>query len=674
MSSIGAWAPAVLPALVFVVLLLLPGFLVLAALGARLLRSLIFAPVVSAALAGLFGVVLQKIGVAWGVGSFAAATLVLVVIIAGVRSAITRTSPWSPMLRGIPGAVWRPLIPIVVVGAVIGALAASLQLLHPVGAADHITFTYDAVWHYDVIRHILLTGDASSLDTGLLDGTAGSHYYPAAWHSLVALTMLATGATLPVAVNASLFVLFAFVWPFSAGVLAVRLFGRSRLVLFGTMMAAPLFAAFPSYFLVFGPLYSNLFSFAIAPLSIALFVELLQRDRWRVERWKVGLAPAVALVFATFIGMVFAQPNSLFTLFVVLLPLAYLLIYRLASERLPQRRWVPWSILAGVTVVWVTGWVLLHNSAPLARTVNVDWPATITAAQAFGEFVLQGTEYAAPQIAVALLVALGVLAAVRADATRWIVASYAILGFLYVLDAGTTGGPHSFRDYATGFWYHDHVRLAAAIVLLAAPLAGAGFASLVRLLDARFGHRLTRRRARPAAMVAIIAVFLVAGFTDHALAERRGSLQSAATIDRYQMLNPDKVAFLREVKALLPAGVRVANDPNDGSGFAYSLYAIPVVFSSLPGNWIGSVTHDQAVVLSSLNTLAADPSVCAVVRREKIGYVIALAAPQTASTPRVQLGYSPEMWRGVRVSELTPGFERILGRGDMSLYRITGCS
>jgi hypothetical protein len=350
------------------------------------------------------------------------------------------------------------------------------------------------------------------------------------------------------------------------------------------------------------------------------------------------------------------------------------LIFRLARERLPRPRTVPWLILTGVTAVWVTGWVLLHNSAPLARTVTVDWPATITAAQAFGEFALQGTEYAAPQIAVALLVAIGVLAAVRTHATRWIVVSYAILGFLYVLDAGTTGGPHSFRDYATGFWYHDHTRLAAATVLLGAPLAGAGFASLVTRIDVLLAHRMTRRWVRPTAMLVVTAVFLVAGFTDHALAERRGSLRSAATIDRYQMLNPGKVSFLRQVKALLPAGVRVANDPNDGSGFAYSLYSIPVVFSSLPGNWLGAVTPDQAVVLSSLNTLAADPSVCAVARREKIGYVIALAAPQTASTPRVQLGYSPEMWRGLRVSDLTPGFERVLSKGEMSLYRITGCA
>jgi hypothetical protein len=666
-----SWGDSVLPAIVFVLLLLGPGALVLLSLGAGYLRAIVFAPIVSVALAGLGGVLLHVLGIRWDLVAFCAMSLVVVIGVLLIRTVVLRAAAWRifrPQTR--PG--WRdPMVAAVVLGLVISAVVVVVQYLGPVGGAQNITFNYDTVWHDDVIRHILLTGDASSLDVGLLDGTAGSHYYPAAWHSLIALTVDATGASLPAAVNASVFVLFAFVWPLNAAVLAVRLFGPSRLVVLGTLVAAPLFAAFPAHFLDYGPLYSNLLSFAILPACVALGVEWL--NQLGARRRPPRLAAGVALIAATFVGMIFAQPNSLFTLFVILLPLADVALFRSVRGRWPARRWTPWTLSAVFTIAWVAGWIAVHDSAPLRRTVSVDWPASLSEAQAFGEFVLQGTVGEFPQVLLVVLVGIGLVVAARRRRIRWLVASYAALGVLYVLDAGNSGGPHSLRDYATGFWYHDSVRLAAATVLLAAPLAGRGFRWVVTLIVTKVPTFQAGRRSALVAVAAAVALVGLSLVADHALLVRRTFLHDSAAIDEFQMLNPAKVAFLREVAATVPEGVRIANDPNDGSGYAYSMFSLPVVFAALPGNWLGSPTTDQVRVLSSLNTIGSDPSICTVVAREKIGYVLALSAPRTADTPRTVIGYSAEMWQGVRVDGSTPGFHKILEKGAMSLYKITAC-
>jgi hypothetical protein len=673
-SFLADWAPVLAPLAVFALLLLVPGALVLVACGFRLLRALALAPVISIALAGLGGVVLQRIGVAWSPASFGVVALVVAVLAGVVRALVTRRPPWSGALAG--AAAVRRLIPAIIAGLVVAVAAVVVQYMIPVGGADRFTYNYDAMWHAAVIRHILLTGDASSLDTGLLDGTSGSHYYPAAWHSLVALTMQLTGSSITVAINASIIVLFALVWPLGAGVLAVRIFGRSRLVVLGSVGTAALFAAFPSHYLDFGPLYSNLLSFAIAPVCLAFLLPLLDIARWRRGLRRRTLTEGAVVVVATLVAFVFAQPNSIFTLAVILLPPAYVLVFRLVRGRLPARRWASWTAVAVFTVVWITAWIVVHDSAALHRTVAVDWPAQVSTLRALAGFALQATEFVRPQIELAVLIAIGIVVALRTRGARWVVVSYGLLGILYVLDAGVGGGPGSFRDYATGFWYHDHTRLAAALVLLAAPLVGAGlrgvFSTAGRLLSRR---RIPRLVATIAAVVVVagIATTMLSGLTGAALAVRRDYLHQTTEVDRYQWMNPEKASFLAAVREAVASGSRIANNPYDGSGLAYAFDSMPVVFSTMPGNWIGTATPDQVTVATRLDSLAADQSICSAVHREGIGYVLALAPAPTLQTPRLSAGYSPEFWRGLVIQPDTPGFELVLSRGDMSLYRITGC-
>lgn len=668
------WLPALPPLVVFTLLLLVPGGVVLVAAGFRMLSALALAPVASIALAGLGGVVLHLVGVAWGPASFAVFALLVVLAAGGLRAILTRRPPWAGATSGTAGI--RRLVPAAAGGLAVAVATTVVQYMRPVGGAERFTFNYDAMWHAAVIRHILLTGDASSLDTGLLDGTSGSHYYPAAWHSLVALTMQSTGASITASINASIIVLFAFVWPLSAGVLAVRLFGRSRMVVFGTVGSAALFAAFPSHFLDFGPLYSNLLSFAIAPACLAFILEMFDAARWRDGRRRRTLIDGVISAIATVVAFVFAQPNSIFTLAVILLPPAYVLVFRIVRDRASSRRWLPWTAVVGFTIVWVAAWVVVHDSAPLRRTVAVDWPAQVSTLRAIGGFALQATEFVRPQIELAILVAVGLLVAFRTRGTRWVVVSYGLLGLLYVLDAGVGGGPGSFRDYATGFWYHDHTRLAAALVLLAAPLVGAGLRGLFVFVGARISALRERTAVRAGLAVVVIvatAAATLTGLTGNALQIRRGYLHETTEIDAYQWMNAGKRAFLLDVRRTIPPGDRIANNPFDGSGLAYAFDSMPVLFPALTGNWIGTATPDQEAITSRLNRLSTDPSVCRAVHRLQLDYVMALEVGRTEATPHTPAGYSNENWSGLVVGPSTPGFELVLSHGDMSLYRITGC-
>ena len=666
-----------LPALVFAGLMILPGAVVLYGSGARRVTELLgFAPIASVAAAGVGGPVLRLLGVRWSMPSFVVLAAVATALLVGIRFLVAR------VMRGAAFPTWRlrllgdgRALLVGLAGLVASTVIGAFQYLAPNGRADAITFSYDTIWHYAVVRRIITTGDASSLDTGLVDGTAGNHFYPSAWHALVALTSEVTGASIPVATQASTFVLFAVVWPLSAAVLANRLFGRRLPLIAAAVVVAPLFAAFPSGFTAFGVLSSNLLSFAIAPACVAVGVGLLERLRRgdRVDR--VRIVVDILLVAGVLAAILMAQPNSVFTVGVILLPLVVRAAWSVARRRAGGQRRPAVITVAMVLVVSAALWVLVHDSSFLGRTRSVDWPAALTGPQAFGEFVLQGFEGVPAQWWLVAVLGVGVVLAWRTRGTRWVPVSYLLLGALYMFGQGFPGGPHSLRDYLTGFWYHDSFRLAAATVLLGAPLAAHGVAAIAESVGRWAGARRARAAAPmvSTALAVVLLVVSVGSLLDGALGAKRDVMASLVAVDSDAWLKPQKAAFLRRVAATVEPGVTVANDPDDGSAFGYSLDGIAMLFPALPGNWIGAPSPDQVTVLRALGTAASDPAVCTAATRLRIGYVLQLGAPRTASSPRNPIGYDPAFWAGIRIGPTTPGFDPVLEDGDMILWRMTAC-
>ena len=97
--------------------------------------------------------------------------------------------------------------------------------------ADSVSQLFDNAWHLGIIRKFVDTGNYSTLVSGDIISTVGSKFYPVGWHSLVALVISMTGASIGIAENAVIAMLCAIVFPVSMFVLFHCLFaGRTKLI------------------------------------------------------------------------------------------------------------------------------------------------------------------------------------------------------------------------------------------------------------------------------------------------------------------------------------------------------------------------------------------------------------------------------------------------------------
>jgi hypothetical protein len=661
------WVPAVAPMVVFSTLLFVPGGLVLWGAGIRLKHAAAFAPVTSTAVAGGGAVVLSAAGVDWSTWSYAALAIAAFALVTSVRWVMQRSSFRFDLPRFVrpTATVWWTAA-----GLVVNALVVAWLYIRPTGSADSPSYEYDTIWHFAVIRWITETADASSLNTGLLDGTVGNHFYPAAWHSLVALTSETTGASTAASVHGSILLVLLVVWPLGLIWLLRTLFTRSTLGSFTIAAIAFLPAVFPIGFFAFGLLYPNFFSYALAPACLVILIALL-RDvgdhSWNTLRER-GIGKIVAVASIP-VALLFAQPNSAFTLLVILLPLVYVTLVRFVSPthfpRLP--RWAVPASITGFSAVLAVGWVVLHDSSFLSRTVSVDvWNKYQSHAQAVGEWLFfgNGTE---GQLLLGALAITGLVIVFVRRSTRWWAVSYGLLGALFVVSSAFTGGPGSARSYLVGFWYADSTRLAAAGAIVALPLV-----ALAVVTIAERAATVVRRRGRIKSIpiVAVILVGIVVAFSvnEDPLENRAGALREKAFAGEEQWVSPEESAFLAQVEDIVGPDAVVANNPFDGSTMGYPLFGIQMLFPALPGNWMGVPSENQQLLMTALNAADRDPAVCEAVSELGVEYVVELEVGE-----RGIFGYVPEMFAGIAVSHHTAGFEPVLQEGDFSLYRITAC-
>jgi hypothetical protein len=661
------WMPAVLPALAFAAFLYLPGALVLWATGLRPAWALALSPLVSTALAGLGAVVLSVAGIPWNPATFLAGAVGAAVVAGLARFAVERRRFRLPRLS-LPRWSWW-----VAAGVAINAVVVVWLYVRPTGSANAIPFEYDTIWHFAVMRRIADTGDASSLNVGLLDGTEGSHFYPAAWHGLVVLAEQLTGAAPQVAVHGSVLTLLMVTWPVAILWLTRRLFGRTGAGALATLAFATLPAVFPIGFLTFGLLYSNLFSFALAPLALVALIAVLRRLGARRLRPDATWFGGIVAVLAIPVAFLFAQPNSLFTLLVILIPLAVVTVWQLFAPAVTGRRWPRPVALAVFAVVLVVGWVVVHDSSFLQRTVTVaTWPAYQSRSQAVGEFLFLGQGTSGQLLLGALAIA-GIVVAFVRRRERWFTMSYLLLCGLFVVSSALPGGPGSLRNYLVGFWYTDSTRLAAAGAIVALPFMAYATATAVETVVRRWGGRVPLARlgraATPVLAIVLVALVVAATVVEGPLRARAASVREKSFVGEEQWLSPTEEDFLRRVASEVGTDAVVANTPFDGSGMGYSLDGIDMLFSTLPGNWMGLMTPDQATIATSLNRLADDPAVCAAVARLGVEYAIVLRQGE-----RDVFSNNPGQFPGLAITPDTPGFEPVLQDGPLVLYRVTGCA
>ncbi len=613
------------------------------------------------ALALVFGIGAQGLAAAaaealhvpwtWITAVIAALLWILLAVVVMWLSRRIRCEP-PPTRRNVG---WRPLLA-AAFGFAVSTIVFALTIAIPSGSATNIAQAYDTMFHFDLVQWILQHQDAAATRIGAMDGSANaSTFYPDAWHTVVAFLVATTGSSIPLAASAMAILITIVIWPLSLMAFAAELFGYRPLVLGTAGALSGAATAFPWHLFDWGPLYPNALSLALMPAVLALIV----RVSAGAHRWESRRVAAIASIPLALVALMVAQPNTLFTAAVALLPLAVQLSWRFGG------RWGHGaSVITTTTFVllFAAGWTALYELPVLRRTVTWPYSTETSLPRAAGKVLLSGYEGNLGQLLVPVLSLVGILAIfITWRHAGWFVGAYGIVAAIYVIGDAVDS---PVRQLITGFWYNDQRRLAANAAILGVVLAVGGTVWLI--------ERLPRLSARPFGLglrsalagSTVLAVVLLNLLVPAHRAERV-ALQMVYTGE--PMLSGAALAFLARVRATIGDAGVVANDPADGSGFGYSLDGLDLLFPTMIGNWLGGWSDDTMLISEHLDEIATRPDVCAAAQRLDLRYVLDLD-----SHPYYDTEDQPA-WQGLRISSSTPGFTAILIDGERGLYRIDGC-
>jgi hypothetical protein len=593
----------------------------------------------SAAVALLFGMT----GLRWTAATWAVAMIAAV----AVSFLLGRWAGGRLEETGSQSARW--LLPVAVsIGVALSAWRIIAYIQDPAG----ISQTNDAVFHMNAVRYILETSDASSLHVNSVIG--GHSFYPSAWHGIVSLVVLLTGAEVPVAANMLTVIIGGLIWTVGIAWLARTVTGSNTVGAYAAVLSGAL-QTFPLLMFQWGVLFPNALSTAVIPAAIATVITL---GRWiRVSDRRAHVVRGALLVLIAVAAIVLAQPAGV-------LPWAAISAVWLSS-RLFERRAESglWRVAVALVVMWaalVAVWLYLATS-----TSGSHWPPYRGKLEVFLDVLLNGQVLIPFAYAVSVLMLLGLYICVRTAGLRWFAVAWAGISGLYLLDAAV--GAPIIREWILGAWYADPYRISALAPIMVIPLAAMGVDAVVRAVAAR-----TRREpdSSPVAVaglagsvVLMIVLILVRPVTMPAVTQGTFDRESRYLADSDSYLSPDERLLLESLDEHVPDDARVLGNPSTGSGFGYFLSGLDVY----PRTWAAPQSAAWDVLAAGLRDAASDPAVC--------------EALELYGDPQYVLDFGPGergpgryLMPGMTDFAGRTGFELVESVGDASLWRITACA
>lgn len=204
--------------LIAVLLMALPGAVVGRAGGLRWPLAIAVGPALTYGTVALAIVPFGALGIRWTALSALLTLAVVTGVAAGLRVMLARADPAPTAAKRT-----RPDWPVIATaaGVVFGALAIGFAAWRGMPYWQSIPSTWDSVWHANVIRWILDTGQASPTHMGELRNveTHAALYYPSAFHALGAVLAQITGAAPTTAYTLSSLASAVWLFPVSAALL-----------------------------------------------------------------------------------------------------------------------------------------------------------------------------------------------------------------------------------------------------------------------------------------------------------------------------------------------------------------------------------------------------------------------------------------------------------------------
>jgi hypothetical protein len=675
-------APSAPTVVSLVAVFFLPGLLVLLPLKPGWPAAIALSPPVTLLmyLAGSF--LAAAVGLPWNAATAALVALPLVAAawLAGRRFTFRATLT--------PGGLGWPTALAVGAGVAIGAAVTSLALLRGMGDPATASQGWDPIFHLNALRWIQESGKATPWSIAPIFGAGQPTYYPAGWHSAVALVP----GSVSEAANLSSIVIGGLIWPIGLTFLASAVLPRHPAAWALTPLIAASFVSFPFSQLLRSGQWPNGLATALVPAALAAAVLLLRRlsakragssltSAGRPELSAGEQVLLAAILLALLGGCAAAHPSSLFAMAVAVLPFV-------AARFLPplvagvRRR--PWPTLAAVLAAVVLGaaaWSVLANSRLLAgvmayrRAVRAVVPDSLYLAF-FDLPRFPALSPPAPDdfnIAVGLLVILGTAVAVFVREARPLPVTWLAFVGLYVLAAGPENG----LRWLTGFWYKDTQRIAPFIAMAGSLLAALAIAvvmgAVIRAVSARLPQARTAGRWPVPAILFTAAVAMVTGVLYVGSGSYRSVERVAVAAQNYVVsdkpgtgvLSSGEQAFIERADAMLPADAVVIGDPFNGETYFYALTGRHVVYTQLGAPTAGSAAKE--LLRTGFNRLATDASICEAVR--KVGATYFYEDAPGASHGSVSL----KRWPGFYNVPTDQGFERVASADGRTLYRITAC-
>ncbi len=663
MGSVDAGDPPVVTvvtavgvAAVVLAVLFLPGILISALAGLRGLALLAVAPLVTVGVIAVATVILPMLGVGWNLVS-TAASILLVALIAAIV---------GRRLRRQPDADQRDsrVTPATGLALVLAATIAVIQLAIVFGAPDSISQTFDASFHLNGVKYLLETGNGSSFHlSGLILPEWRSSFYPAGWHDIVALVVMATGVSVPIAANMVNLVVAAFVWPAGVIFFIRSVTGHSTPATIAGGVLSMGFAAFPILPLDFGVLYPYFLGLAMLPAALALALTFTGL----VPRTAVHWIPRLLLLAAALAGIALAQTAVVFAWAALLVPAVVVAAIRRSRDAATTiGRVLPLAISGGAIMLLAIAWYAIGRMGN-----NAPWNAYASVVEGLFELFSNSREGAPVALAVSILVVVGLVSCIRSRDTLWLAGMWAVGALLFFLAATLEFG--DLRNIALGLFYKDPPRLAALLAVIAVPVAAVGAHAIWTVVSDQLIPRLMRRKtlSRSATRMVSVAAILVLIVVTQGTAQRHAvdvASTKYAMTDSSPILSTDERFLIEHLDDHVPEDAVVVGNPWTGTSFAYVVGDREV----LNPHFNVSTDPLHVAINTGLKDALTDPDVCAAVLATGSEYVLDFGV-YSRDSGGVLVFDSTVDYPGLVGLEDSGVVEEVYSVGDKVLYRITAC-
>lgn len=672
------WLSAVPQILLAVAVLGVPGWVVAVSLRFRPWDALALGVPLSLGVLAVANEVSLHAHVRWGLPVIAATTVVLAAVCAGsmLLTGLQRGSEPTAGGDAVDGAVWSVRHHQLAVVATFGAaVVGAIAVARGIGSPSSLNQTYDGVFHVNSINAVAQHHLASpGLFGGLKDGSTHGAFYPPTFAAVAGLLTIYAGVNPINAANITALAI-AVLWPLAASI-AVRRLARPTAWGYAVAMAgAVTVALFPALLLRFGTLWPNALSYlALAP-ALVVMVRLVGLDetegaadaQGRLPWW-----PTLIVAVISIPGLIFAHPGAAYLLFYLAVPVLLwfgwrrFVMHGAEDPRTKALRGIAVTAVVGLAFVGLV-WASYRVSA-IASVRHQYWPPKETWDESVGHVLLLGTRLNPPNAAMAVLALLGLWLALRWARGRLLIAWYLIIAVLAILSAGIET-PSTMRW--TGFWYNDPFRLFAALPLVVLPLIAIGADELTGRLRGWLGDVVDAgvvplpRWLRTGVAAAVVLSLGVLAFQGGLGTRKVSSTVAASYADApHPIVNAGEEAMLKRLAPLVPVGKTIAGDPFTGEILAGVLSGHPVVYPAFGR----PIEPDRALVAARFSEYRTDRSVCAAVKRLRIGVVI--DGPHFIMETPAQL----TRFSGFANFGSIPGLTAIAAGGGAVAYRVGPCA